>query len=236
MLDEVQCGIGRTGKWFAHQWAGIVPDVMPLAKGLGSGVPIGAVVCGPRAAKVLGAGNHGTTFGGNPLAMRAGVETLAVMEADGLLANATQVGAELKAALEQGLAGVPGFVEVRGRGLMLGIELARPCGVLLGQAAESGPADQRDRGLRRASAAGIDRQQRRGHRDRRASGAADQGLPHGARAMKPGDSLMRHYLQFKDLRAECRCTTARWPWCSKRPARVPACRSRPACTRWAGRS
>jgi acetylornithine aminotransferase len=138
MLDEVQCGIGRTGKWFAHQWAGIVPDVMPLAKGLGSGVPIGAVVCGPRAAKVLGAGNHGTTFGGNPLAMRAGVETLAVMEADGLLANATQVGAELKAALEQGLAGVPGFVEVRGYGLMIGIQLDRPCGVLLGQAAEAG--------------------------------------------------------------------------------------------------
>ena len=138
MLGEVQCGIGRTGKWFAHQWAGIVPDVMPLAKGLGSGVPIGAVVCGPRAAKVLGAGNHGTTFGGNPLAMRAGVETLAVMEADGLLANATQVGAELKAALEQGLAGVPGFVEVRGYGLMIGIQLDRPCAVLLGQAAEAG--------------------------------------------------------------------------------------------------
>ncbi|MBP7521788.1 MAG: aminotransferase class III-fold pyridoxal phosphate-dependent enzyme, partial [Leptothrix sp. (in: Bacteria)] len=64
MLDEVQCGIGRTGKWFAHQWAGIVPDVMPLAKGLGSGVPIGAIVCGPRAANVFGPGNHGTTFGG----------------------------------------------------------------------------------------------------------------------------------------------------------------------------
>jgi acetylornithine aminotransferase len=75
MLDEVQCGIGRTGKWFAHQWAGIQPDVMPLAKGLGSGVPVGAVVCGPRAAGVLQPGNHGT-FGGNPLAMRAGLETL----------------------------------------------------------------------------------------------------------------------------------------------------------------
>ncbi|UXH80423.1 aspartate aminotransferase family protein [Roseateles amylovorans] len=138
MLDEVQCGIGRTGKWFAHQWAGISPDVMPLAKGLGSGVPIGAVVCGPRAAKVLGPGNHGTTFGGNPLAMRAGVETLTVMEDDQLLANATRVGAELKAALEQGLAGVPGFVEVRGYGLMIGIQLDRPCGVLLGQALDAG--------------------------------------------------------------------------------------------------
>ena len=77
MLDEVQCGIGRTGKWFAHQWAGIQPDVMPLAKGLGSGVPVGAVVCGPRAAQVLQPGNHGTTFGGNPLAMRAGVKPFA---------------------------------------------------------------------------------------------------------------------------------------------------------------
>ena len=138
MLDEVQCGIGRTGKWFAHQWAGIVPDVMPLAKGLGSGVPIGAVVCGDKAAKVFGPGNHGTTFGGNPLAMRAGVETLTVMEEDGLLANAATVGAELKAALEQGLAGEAGLVEVRGHGLMIGVELDRPCGVLLTQAMEAG--------------------------------------------------------------------------------------------------
>src|SRR5574343_1429821 len=92
MLDEVQCGIGRTGKWFAHQWAGIQPDVMPLAKGLGSGVPIGAVVCGPKAADVLQPGNHGTTFGGNPLAMRAGVETLRIMEEDGLLAHAAAMG------------------------------------------------------------------------------------------------------------------------------------------------
>ena len=76
MLDEVQCGIARTGKWFAHQWAGIKPDVMPLAKGLGSGVPVGAWWWAPRAADVFGPGNHGTTFGGNPLAMRAGVETL----------------------------------------------------------------------------------------------------------------------------------------------------------------
>ncbi|MFY7865940.1 aspartate aminotransferase family protein [Roseateles sp.] len=138
MLDEVQCGIGRTGKWFAHQWAGIQPDVMPLAKGLGSGVPIGAVVCGPRAAKVMQPGNHGTTFGGNPLAMRAGVETLKIMSEDGLLANAEKVGAELKAALQAGLAGVAGVKEVRGQGLMLGIELDRPCGVLLGRAAEAG--------------------------------------------------------------------------------------------------
>jgi acetylornithine/N-succinyldiaminopimelate aminotransferase len=138
MLDEVQCGIGRTGKWFAHQWAGIQPDVMPLAKGLGSGVPIGAVVCGPRAANVFQPGNHGTTFGGNPLAMRAGLETLRIMEEDGLLQNAAEVGAHLRAALERELAGLSAVVEIRGQGLMLGIELDRPCGDLLGRAAQAG--------------------------------------------------------------------------------------------------
>ncbi len=138
MLDEVQCGMGRTGKWFAHQWAGIHPDVMPLAKGLGSGVPVGAVVCGPKAANVFGPGNHGTTFGGNPLAMRAGVETIRIMEEDDLLANAATVGAVLKLGLERELAGVKGVIEVRGRGLMLGIELDRPCGDLLGLAAKAG--------------------------------------------------------------------------------------------------
>ena len=138
MLDEVQCGIGRTGKWFAHQWAGIQPDVMPLAKGLGSGVPIGAVVCGPRAAGVLGPGNHGSTFGGNPLAMRAGVETLRIMEEDGLLANAAAMGALLKAGFEREFAGLGGVKEIRGAGLMIGIELDRPCGELLGRACEAG--------------------------------------------------------------------------------------------------
>ena len=138
MLDEVQCGMGRTGKWFAHQWAGIRPDVMPLAKGLGSGVPIGAIVCGPRAANVLGPGNHGTTFGGNPLAMRAGVETLRIMEEDGLLKNAEIVGGALKAGIEKELAGVAGVVELRGQGLILGIELDRPCAALLGRAAAAG--------------------------------------------------------------------------------------------------
>jgi acetylornithine/N-succinyldiaminopimelate aminotransferase len=138
MLDEVQCGIGRTGKWFAHQWAGIQPDVMPLAKGLGSGVPVGAIVVGPKAVNVLGPGNHGTTFGGNQLAMRAGVETLRIMEEEGLLANAAKVGGLLKAGLERELAGLSGVKEIRGAGLMLGIELDRPCGVLLGRAAEAG--------------------------------------------------------------------------------------------------
>ena len=138
MLDEVQCGIGRTGKWFAHQWAGIEPDVMPLAKGLGSGVPVGAVVCGPKAAQVFAPGNHGTTFGGNPLAMRAGIETLRIMEEDGLLENAQRVGEALRAGLVRELGHLPGVVEIRGHGLMLGIELDRPCGALLTQAAEAG--------------------------------------------------------------------------------------------------
>jgi acetylornithine/N-succinyldiaminopimelate aminotransferase len=141
MLDEVQCGIGRTGKWFAHQWAGVMPDVMPLAKGLGSGVPVGAIVVGPKALNVLGPGNHGTTFGGNPLAMRAGVETLRIMEEDGLLANAAAVGDVLTGALREGLAAqiASGEVkDIRGAGLMIGMELDRPCGVLLGRAAEAG--------------------------------------------------------------------------------------------------
>jgi acetylornithine aminotransferase len=141
MIDEVQCGMGRTGKWFAHQWAGIVPDVMPLAKGLGSGVPVGAVVAGPKAANIFQPGNHGTTFGGNPLAMRAGVETIRIMEEEGLLANAATVGAHLKAGLQAALATelASGLVkEIRGQGLMLGIDLAKPCGALVQRAADHG--------------------------------------------------------------------------------------------------
>ncbi|MDO8756343.1 MAG: aspartate aminotransferase family protein [Polaromonas sp.] len=141
MIDEVQCGMGRTGKWFAHQWAGIKPDVMPLAKGLGSGVPIGAVVAGPKAAHIFAPGNHGTTFGGNPLAMRAGVETIRIMEEEGLLANAAKVGAHLKSALSRELAAElasGGVKEIRGMGLMLGIDLAKPCGDLVKRAADKG--------------------------------------------------------------------------------------------------
>ncbi|WP_048441831.1 aspartate aminotransferase family protein [Caenimonas sp. SL110] len=138
MIDEVQCGMGRTGKWFAHQWAGIVPDVMPLAKGLGSGVPIGAVVAGPKAANIFQPGNHGTTFGGNPLAMRAGIETITIMEEDGLMENAARVGAHLKGALAREIGGLKGVTEIRGQGLMIGIELATPCGVLTQRAADKG--------------------------------------------------------------------------------------------------
>lgn len=138
MIDEVQCGMGRTGKWFAHQWAGIQPDVMPLAKGLGSGVPIGAVVAGPKAANIFQPGNHGTTFGGNPLAMRAGIETIRIMEEDGLLANAARVGTHLKSALERELGSHPGVKDIRGQGLMIGVELAKPCSVLTQRAADAG--------------------------------------------------------------------------------------------------
>ncbi|MFO1301565.1 MAG: aspartate aminotransferase family protein [Burkholderiaceae bacterium] len=138
MVDEVQCGTGRTGRWFAHQWAGILPDVMPLAKGLASGVPIGAVVARGAAAEVFQPGNHGTTFGGNPLAMRAGLVTIATMQEDGLLDNASRLGQLIMAAIERGLAGMPGFVEVRGQGLMIGVELDRPCGVLVKRALDAG--------------------------------------------------------------------------------------------------
>lgn len=141
MIDEVQCGMGRTGKWFAHQWAGIVPDVMPLAKGLGSGVPVGAVVAGPKAANILQPGNHGSTFGGNPLAMRAGVETIRIMEQDGLLDNAARVGAHLRESLTTVLAAelASGAVRaIRGQGLMIGVELAKPCGALVQQCADNG--------------------------------------------------------------------------------------------------
>ena len=141
MVDEVQCGMGRTGKWFAHQWAGIVPDVMPLAKGLGSGVPIGAVVAGPKAAAIFSPGNHGSTFGGNPLAMRAGVETIRIMERDGLLENAAAMGRHFTAALQRELAAqlASGAVkDIRGRGLMIGIELTIPCSALMQQSLDKG--------------------------------------------------------------------------------------------------
>lgn len=138
MIDEVQSGIGRTGKWFAHQWADIVPDVMTLAKGLAGGVPIGAMLAAGPAAGVFTPGSHGTTFGGGPLVCAAGLAVLDALESEHLLDNAHTVGGHLKARLAQELAGLPGVAEVRGRGLMLGIELARPCGVLALRALEAG--------------------------------------------------------------------------------------------------
>nr|WP_313038115.1 aspartate aminotransferase family protein [Achromobacter ruhlandii] len=138
MIDEVQSGIGRTGKWFAHQWADIVPDVMTLAKGLAGGVPIGAMLAAGPAAGVFTPGSHGTTFGGGPLVCAAGLAVLDALESENLLDNAHTVGGHLKARLAQELAGLPGVADVRGRGLMLGIELARPCGVLALRALEAG--------------------------------------------------------------------------------------------------
>jgi acetylornithine aminotransferase len=130
MIDEVQSGIGRTGKWFAYQWSGIQPDVITLAKGLGSGVPIGAVVAGGRAAGVLTPGSHGTTFGGGPFACRAGLETVRILEEEGLLANAAAQGERIRDGLRHALGDLPGVVAIRGQGLMIGVELDRPCGEL----------------------------------------------------------------------------------------------------------
>jgi acetylornithine aminotransferase len=131
MVDEVQCGIGRTGQWFAYQHAGIQPDVMTLAKGLGSGVPVGACLTAGTAAGVFKPGNHGSTFGGNPLACTAALTTLAVLEDDQLLARATALGERILARLRERLAGLPAVVEIRGSGLMIGIELDRPCAALV---------------------------------------------------------------------------------------------------------
>lgn len=131
MLDEVQSGIGRTGRWFAHQHTGIVPDVMTLAKGLGSGVPIGACLTAGKATGTFQPGNHGSTFGGNPLACAAGITTLDVMEQDNLLAHADTLGKFIRDGLAQQLQGVAGVVDIRGQGLMIGVELAKPCGELV---------------------------------------------------------------------------------------------------------
>ena len=138
ICDEVQCGMGRTGKWFGYQQAGIQPDIATLAKGLGSGVPIGACMAGGKAAGLFGPGNHGSTFGGNPLAAKAALTTIDVMEQDGLLANAAQMGALIRQLFGEALAGVKGVVDIRGHGLMIGLELDRPCGALVGKALEAG--------------------------------------------------------------------------------------------------
>jgi acetylornithine/N-succinyldiaminopimelate aminotransferase len=135
MLDEVQCGIGRTGKWFAFQHTGILPDVMTLAKGLGSGVPVGACLAAGKAAGTFKPGNHGSTFGGNPLACTAALTTLDIMEQDKLPAHASAVGDFLLNGLRARLGGV---AEVRGQGLMIGIELAKPCGDLVQLALDRG--------------------------------------------------------------------------------------------------
>ena len=127
MLDEVQSGIGRSGKWFAFQHSNIKPDVVTLAKGLGGGVAIGACLAQGDAAEVFKPGNHASTFGGNPLACAAAIETLAVIAEEDLLDRAAQLGDFMRDRFRNQLAGMTGVVQVRGQGLIIGIELAVPC-------------------------------------------------------------------------------------------------------------
>ena len=138
MLDEVQCGLGRTGKWFAHQHTGILPDVMTLAKGLGSGVPVGACLAAGKAAGTFKPGNHGSTFGGNPLASMAALTTLEIMEQDKLLDHATELGNFLLQGFRERFSQVAGVVSIRGQGLMIGIELNKPCAELVKRALAHG--------------------------------------------------------------------------------------------------
>jgi acetylornithine aminotransferase len=138
MIDEVQSGMGRTGALFAFQHEGIHPDVMTLAKGLGNGVPIGACLARGGAAKVLGPGSHGSTFGGNPLACRAALAVLDAIEQDDLPTRATVLGERIRNGLHERLADAPGVVDIRGRGLMIGVELDRPCTELVSTALAEG--------------------------------------------------------------------------------------------------
>jgi acetylornithine/N-succinyldiaminopimelate aminotransferase len=131
MLDEVQSGVGRTGKWFAHQHVGIKPDVMTLAKGLGNGLPIGACLAAGSAATVFKPGSHGSTFGGNPLATTAAYTTLQIIAEEGLLDNATRIGDLIRTSLRERFTGHSAVKQIRGKGLMVGIELDRPCGDLV---------------------------------------------------------------------------------------------------------
>jgi len=138
MLDEVQTGIGRTGTWFGFQHSGVMPDVMALAKGLGSGMPIGACLARGAAADVFQPGNHGSTFGGNPLACAAALATLDAIEEDKLLENARLRGEAIREGLRQAFTGLSSVVDIRGEGMMIGIELDRPCGELVAVARDAG--------------------------------------------------------------------------------------------------
>jgi len=138
MLDEVQCGIGRSGKWFAFQHSGIFPDVITLAKGLGSGVPIGACLGRGVAAELFKPGNHASTFGGNPLACAAALTTLEVIAEEDLIQNSMELGDFLRMMLKAQLADLPDVKQIRGQGLMVGVELSRPCGELVKAALEQG--------------------------------------------------------------------------------------------------
>jgi acetylornithine/N-succinyldiaminopimelate aminotransferase len=138
MLDEVQSGVGRTGKWFAHQHIGIKPDVMTLAKGLGNGLPIGACLAAGPAAEVFKPGSHGSTFGGNPLATTAAYTTLQIIADEGLLENATRIGNLIRTSLRERFADYTAVKEIRGKGLMVGIELNRACSELVQSALDRG--------------------------------------------------------------------------------------------------
>jgi len=138
MLDEIQSGLCRTGKWFAFQYESLLPDVMTLAKSLGNGVPIGACLAGTKAAAVLQPGTHGSTFGGNPLACRAALAVVSVMEEESLASRCDSIGNEIIAEFKTRLGSLPGVVDIRGKGLMIGIQLDRPCGELVGLGLEAG--------------------------------------------------------------------------------------------------
>ncbi|MDH5409074.1 MAG: aspartate aminotransferase family protein [Gammaproteobacteria bacterium] len=138
MLDEIQTGMCRTGTWFAHQHNKIKPDVMTLAKSLGNGMPIGACLAGGKAANIFQPGNHGSTFGGNPLACSAALAVVKTMDADNLDQRATQLGQKFRQGFRDQLQGVAGIQDIRIKGLMIGIELNKDCGELVGQALERG--------------------------------------------------------------------------------------------------
>ena len=138
LLDEIQCGLGRTGRWFTYQYEEILPDVVCIAKGLANGVPIGACLARGQAAALFGPGSHGSTFGGNPLACAAATAVLDTIKQDQLLDRATVLGDRILAALRAMLAGVQGVVALRGKGLMIGIELDRPCRELVSRALDAG--------------------------------------------------------------------------------------------------
>lgn len=138
MLDEVQCGIGRSGKWFAFQNSEILPDVITLAKSLGSGVPIGACIAGNVAGDIFKPGNHASTFGGNPLACAAAITTLDIIEEENLMCNALEQGNFIRKNLVERLSNLSHVTQIRGHGLMIGIELTKPCGELVKKALEQG--------------------------------------------------------------------------------------------------
>ncbi|UCB53941.1 MAG: acetylornithine transaminase [Thiotrichales bacterium] len=138
ILDEIQTGMGRTGKWFAYQHNNILPDIMTLAKSLGNGVPIGACVASQKAAEVMKPGSHGSTFGGNPLACAAGLAVIKTISDENLVDRAARIGNMLHSKLVAALGKVPGVTEIRGQGLMIGIQLEKPCKQLMAEALQQG--------------------------------------------------------------------------------------------------